>query len=120
MPRKKLKGLYRQPGSTGNWIINKWINGRRIQKSTGLRTRAGAERMLQELLDRQPSVLATGIEEPTFRDAAIRFLRTTNRKRVDQDARKLSKLYPYLADLQFFVIPGGKHKNLQPRVVMLN
>ncbi|MES9933574.1 MAG: site-specific integrase [Candidatus Sedimenticola sp. PURPLELP] len=102
MPRKKLEGLYFQK-STGHWVINKRIGGRRIHKSTGLRTRAGAERMLQELLDRQSSVLASG-NAPTFRDAAIRFLRTTNRKRVDQDAIKLSKLFPYLADLPLDVI----------------
>lgn len=105
MPRKKLAGLYRQE-STGNWIINKRINGRRYHKSTGLRSRTAAERELKALIDRQPVKPAFGTEVPTFRDAAIRYLRTSRRveRQIKKDAIKLSKLYLHLADLPLSVI----------------
>jgi len=103
MPRKKLEGLYLQE-STKNWVINKRINGRRYHKSTGQRSRAGAERILQELIDRQSAKSLFGNDAPTFRDAAIRFLRTSSRKNLELDAVRLSKLYPYLADKPLGVI----------------
>jgi len=96
MPRAQSKGLYQDVRSQV-WFVNKKIDGRPYHQSTGEKSRAGAERFLSRLLASLPKA-DDPLTGPTFRDAAIRHLLTTERKRPDQDARLLAGLYPYLAD----------------------
>ena len=109
MPRAQSPGLYQDQRSQV-WFVNKKVNGRRYHRSTGERSRAGAERFLNRFLASLPKAVDP-FAGPTFRDAAIRHLLTTERKRPDQDASLLAGLYPYLADKPLKVIDRD---SLQP------
>jgi integrase len=83
--------------------VNKKVNGRRYHRSTGEKSRAGAERFMTRFLASLPKA-DDPFAGPIFRDAAIRHLLTTERKRPDQDASLLAGLYPHLADKPLKVI----------------
>lgn len=95
MPRKKIKGLYFEP-RTNTWYVNKQIKGKRYHFSTGEKSRAAAERYLEQFLLRFPVNHETN--ELTFRDAVIRFIITSKRRNLAKDTGRLAKLFPLIAD----------------------
>jgi len=90
-----MPGLYRDKRS-GVYYINKQIRRLRIHHTTGERSRAKAEIVLEALVRSVGKPDAPGVI--TFRHASIRHLLTTTRIDIEKDAGKLSKLFPYLAD----------------------
>ncbi len=103
MGRKLLDGIYFNQ-MKHHYYINKIIAGKRYHRSTGSTSRTGAERVLRDLLDRTHLPTKPSL---TFRDAVIRFLLTSIRKDLNNDASRLTRIYPFLADLPLDQIDGA-------------
>ena len=101
MPRKNIKGLYKDK-KTGYYYINKQMKGIRIHQSTGLRNRISAENELDRIINIYNKTTCSS--ELTFRDASIRHLISSRRKDLDKDAGKLARLYPFIAHIELKTI----------------
>ena len=81
--KRSLSGLRLR---NGIWHIDKMVDGKRLQKSTRVSSRAEAERMLIHWLDEIREATVFGVRPPrTFKEAATRYLIENQHKRSLSD-----------------------------------
>lgn len=107
MAIKPMTGLYKH-NKTGIWHADKWVNGERIRGSSNTRNISEANKYLQSEIDKVMSRHTdSDTSEPTFRDAAIKYILMLKRKDDEKVVGKISKLFPHLADKPLSKIRKG-------------
>ena len=93
--RKRTPGLFKRRGI---WHIDKQVQGRRIQKSTGTARLEEAERYLARLVEEHRQAKVYGVRPPkTFEQAAAKFVLESQHKRsLRSDIVRLENLMPGL------------------------
>jgi integrase len=123
-------GLYLRAGARGQaiWHIDKWIRGYgRLCESTGEATREGAERYLAKRLAELRDVHVYGMRpRRRWTEAVARYLREcAGESRIDEDARRLTRLESHLADKWLDEVHSGsleewfvKHAHLSRQTLL--
>jgi integrase len=109
MGQKVPPGL-RKRGET--WYIWKTIGNHRIRESTGTSVLAEAERYLAHRMEQVRNAKVYGVRpKRTFREAATKYLNEADKASLNQDARHLKQLDPFIGDLP---LEGVHMGTLQP------
>lgn len=109
MGRTKMPGLYKRGGI---WHIDKQVQGRRLQESTGSSDLDEAERYLIHRLEEIRQASVYGVRPTrTFREAATKYLNEADKRSLAKDAEMLKALDPFIGDLPLDKVHIG---TLQP------
>ncbi len=103
---KRTPGLFRR-GQL--WWIDKVINGKRLQKSTGTCSLKEAEQLLAFHVEQARQTSLYGVARPRiFKEAATRYLLENQDKRsIDREARGLDQVMPYVGSLELSQVHMG-------------
>lgn len=97
MGRKTIPGLIRRKGV---WHLDKRIAGRRICESTGTAKLEEAEQFLTKRVHDIRQEHLFGVRpQKTFREAAMRYIETAEIKSIDEAARHIKMLDPYIGKI---------------------
>jgi integrase len=110
MSKQKFPGLYYDKESKV-WSIDKRIDGRRIRSRFTAASRAEAERIYLETITGTvhggTGILGSVQVGPTFRQAAAKYVRETEKKSMERDIRALQLIVPVLGDLPLERVHDG-------------
>ncbi len=105
MGRKKTAGLTER---NGVWHIDKQIRGRRICESTGTRSLEEAEQYLAHRIEEIRQADVYGVRpKRTFRMAATKYLRESEKASKRCDATQLEMLDPFIGDVPIDSVHRG-------------
>jgi integrase len=103
MSKQKFPGLYYDKESKV-WSIDKRIDGRRVRARFTAASRAEAERIYLDTIAGKDSTPQQGY---TFRQAAAKYVRETEKKSMERDIRALQLIVPVLGDLPLTKVHDG-------------